>query len=379
MASSAKQTVLIIRPENAEAGEVAAALEGAARLMLRHRAAAGQEGPDDLAPQLVIADFDDIAQPELDLLERVRGEFRSVPMIVVSNELGDDQVRRLFRLQISDWLRKPLDKNALMEAVSAAAVVTKAAGNPVHAVVSSIGGAGGTSIAVSMADLLMNRLTKGDSSVALFDLDFSLGNAGLVLNLVNDYRLASVVDHPDRIDGEFINLIQRQHDAEFFIYSFKEPEIPIHPSGEELVLRMLDAVSAEHRHTVLDMPYYETPWTEEVLSAVNTCTIVTELNLPAVKHALDWVKRIRRSRGDDFPLNVVINKHQRSFFGQRIKKKKLKELFGPTPFTYLPEDERTLDESLDRGILPRQLYSRSPFMKRLERYMRDIDILGAKS
>ncbi|MGG7646074.1 hypothetical protein ACQ5SP_14785 [Rhodovulum sp. YNF3179] len=379
MASSAKQTVLIIRPETAEPGDVAAVLEGAARLALQHRAATSHDGPAELSPDLVIADFDEVAQPELDLLESLRGEFRSVPMIVVSNELGDDQVRRLFRLQISDWLRKPLDKDALMEAVSAAVAVTKTTGNPVHAVISSIGGAGATTVAVSMADLLVNRLTTGDAPIAVFDLDFSLGDVGLGLNMVNDYRLGSVVDHPNRIDREFINLIQRQHDAEFFIYSFKEPDLPIHPGGEELVLRMLDVVSAEHRHTVLDMPYYEAPWTEEVLSAVNTCTVVTELNLPAVKHALDWVKRIRRSRGEDFPLHVVINKHQRSMFGQRIKKKKLKELFDPTPFTYLPEDERTLDESLDRGILPRQLYSRSPFVKRLERFMRDIDILGAKS
>jgi len=379
MARSTKQTVLILRPASSEAGEVAAALQEVSHLTLRMRGAAEQDGPDDLAPDLVIADFDDIAQPELDLLERVRGEFRDLPMIVVSNELGDGQVRRLFRLQISDWLRKPLENDALKEAVAAAVVVKKPGGNPVHAVISSIGGAGGTSIAVTMADLLKNRLASATASVALFDLDFSLGNVGLGLNMVNDYRLISVIDHPERIDREFVNLIQRQHDADFLIYSFKEPEIPIHRSGEELVLRMLDAVSAEHSHTVLDMPYYETDWTEEVLSAVNTCTVVTELNLPAVKHALDWVKRIRRSRGPDFPLNVVINKHQRSLFGQRIPKKKLKELFDPTPFTYLPEDERTLDESLDRGILPRQLYSRSPFVKRLERYMRDLDMLGVNS
>lgn len=379
MASGNKQTVLIIRPEEGQDSEVGSMLADMPRIAVRQRAATAAEAQDEEAPDLLIADFDDIAQPELDVLERVRAEFRTVPMIVVSNELGDDQVRRLFRLQISDWLRKPLDGNALKESISAATVVTKSAGNPVHAVISAVGGAGGTVVAVSMADLLKNRLTKGDRSVAIFDLDFSLGDVGLGLNIVNDYRLISVIDNPDRIDREFINLIQRQHDAEFFIYSFKEPELPIHRSGEELVLRILDAVSSEHRHTVLDMPYYETPWTEEVLSAVNTCTVVTELNLPAVKHALDWVKRIRSLRGEDFPLRVVINKHQRSLFGQRIKKKKLKELFGSTPFTYLPEDKRTLDESLDRGILPRQLYSRSPFLKRLERYMREIDVVGAKS
>ena len=379
MLSSKTQTILIVTPDADAESAVKTALAGAPRITVRQRAATAEEGPEEGVPDLVIADFDDISKAELELIEKVRAEFRNTPMIVVSDELGDAQVRRLFRLQITDWLRKPLDQSGLMEAIAASVQVTQATGNPVHAVISSIGGAGGTSIAVTMADLLKNRLMKGNGSIGLFDLDFSLGDVGLGLNMVNDYRLTSVVDNPDRIDREFVNLIQRQHDAEFFIYSFKEPQIPIHQRGEELVLRMLDAVSSEHAHTVLDMPYYEAPWTEEVLTAINTCTVVTELNLPAVKHALDWVKRIRNARGEEFPLTVVINKHERSLFGQRIKKKKLKELFDPTPFVYLPEDERTLEESLDRGILPRQLYSRSPFVKQLDRYMRDINVAGTIS
>jgi len=378
MAISKEQNILVIRPDEKEDSAAKTALAGAPRIKVQQHSASNGDGWKQEIPNLIVVDFDDIAQPELDLIGQIRAEFANTPIIVISDELGDDQVRRLFRIQISDWLKKPLDQSSLMEAVAASVQVTKPTGNPVHAVISAVGGAGGSSVAVTMADLLMSRYMKSGTA-AIFDLDFSLGSVGIGLNMVNDYRLASVVDHPDRIDREFVNLIQRQHDAEFYIYSFKEPEIPIHERGEELVLRMLDAVSSEHMHTVLDMPYYETPWTDEVLSAVNTCTVVTELNLPAVKHALDWVKRIRNSRGDGFPVRVLINKHQRSLFGQRIKKKKLKELFDPTGFSYLPEDERTLDESLDRGILPRQLYSRSPFVKSLERHIRDMDLVGAKT
>jgi pilus assembly protein CpaE len=246
----------------------------------------------------------------------------------------------------------------------------------VHAVISAVGGAGATTTAICLADLLVGT-KKTKQNVALFDLDFSSGNCSYLLNMVNGFNLESVASHPERVDVEFINLIQQQHARGFYVYSFKRPEINAEINGYELVLRMLDAVNLQHEHTVLDIPYYETEWKNEVLAAVNTCTVVTQMNLPAIKHTLDIVERVKDLRGSDYPVQVIFNHHRGGMFSQRIKKSTLEELFEGTPFHYLPEDETTINESVDRGLLPSEVRPSTKFLKSLRSYMKELDLSDA--
>jgi len=335
----------------------------------------GSKRPD-VDPDIIIVDVERIGETEVDALNELHETFTDVPLVVVSEPLPQEDVHRLIKLRIHDWMLKPIDENKLVTVLQSAVRSAKAARNKVHAVISTVGGAGATTIAVSMADMLANKLFKKKPNVALFDLDFSIGNCGYVLNMVNSYNLESVASNPSRIDAEFINLIQQQHDRGFFVYSFKRPDINTELDGFELVLRMLDAVSLQHEHTVLDIPYYETDWKNEVLAGVNTCTLVTEMNLPALKHCLDLLRRIREIRGEDFKINVVLNKESRKLFDNRISRAKLRELFGETPLFYFPEERDVIEESVDRGVLPSDVSGRSRFIRALGGYMKDIGIGG---
>lgn len=328
----------------------------------------------DIEPDIIIVDVERISDDEVDVFNALHDSFSNVPLVVVSEPLGQDDIHRLIKLRIHDWMLKPIDEAKLLSVLQSAVRTVKASQNRVHAVISTVGGAGATTVAVSMADLLANKFFKKKANIALFDLDFSTGNCGYVLNMVNSYNLESVASNPSRIDAEFINLIQQKHDRGFFVYSFKRPNINTDLDGFELVLRMLDSVSLQHDYTVLDIPYYETDWKDEVLSGVNACTLVTEMNLPALKHCLDVLRRIRDIRGENFPVNVVVNKETHKLFEHRISRAKLRELFGKIPIFYLPDDRDIIEESIDRGVLPGEVSSRSRFVRALAGYLKTTGI-----
>ncbi|MGC9370870.1 MAG: hypothetical protein ACP5DX_15130 [Paracoccaceae bacterium] len=332
----------------------------------------------DIEPDIIIVDVERVGDQEVDTLNELHETFHDIPLIVISDPLPQEDVHRLIKLRIHDWMLKPVEQAKLLSVLQSAVRSAKAAQNKVHAVISTVGGAGATTIAVSMADLLANKIFKKKPNVALFDLDFSIGNCGYVLNMVNSYNLGNVASNPSRIDAEFINLIQQKHDRGFFVYSFKRPDINTELDGFELVLRMLDAVSLQHDHTVLDIPYYETDWKNEVLAGVNTCTLVTEMNLPALKHCLDLLRRIREIRGEDFKVNVVVNKETRKLFDNRISRGKLRELFGETPLFYFPEERDIIEESVDRGVLPNEVSARSRFIRALSGYVKTLGIGAEK-
>ena len=336
MKLSNKTNILLINAEGTHQDDVAAHLTSKANCTLNR--ITPDQLPDQLsedAADVVIIDLSKLENEEDRLLSEVRGQAPSIPLIVVSHELGSEAMRKLFKYNVEDWLNKPINGEELINAINASVRSNKASHNRVHAVVSCVGGAGASTIAVSMAGIAASNLFRKKADIALFDLDFSTGNCSYLLNMVSDVNLGNVVSSPRRIDSEFISVIQQRHDAGFFLYSFKRPELSTEMNGYELVLRLLDAVTLEHRHTFLDLPYYETDWKDEVLSAVNTCTLVTELNLPALKHTLDLVTRVKGLRGESFPVRVLINKSTRSLFSQRIGKRKLKELFDDTPFSFV--------------------------------------------
>lgn len=375
-----KTRVLLVNGEGTHQDDVSTHLNDANRFELT------KISPDMLpgelsedSADLVIVDISKLEDEEIQVLSGVRGQAPSVPIIVMSNELDSDAMRKLFKFGVKDWLNKPTDADELLASIRSSVQLSKASQHRVHAIVSAVGGAGATTTAIAMTDLAANKILRKKASVALFDLDFSSGNCSFALNMINEFNLATVVATPRRIDTEFIRVIQQEHDKGFYLYSFKRPELNTELNGYELVLRLLDAVNLEHDHTFLDIPYYETDWKDDVLQAVNTCTLVTELNLPALKHALDFVSRIKSLRGDDFPVQVLINKHKSRFFNRRISRRKLKDLFGDTPFRYLPLEDSVIGEAADRGMLPSEVSKRNAFYKSVLKYMKTIEVKGEVS
>lgn len=326
--------------------------------------------PGEGQADLVIIHCDTVGTNETETIKQLRANTPDLQMIVISNELPSDQARFLLAEKIQDWLVRPFETSELLLAIRKAVGLRRTANHSVHAVISASGGAGATTVALTMAGIAVKRLGKKRSSVALFDLDFSSGSAGQYLNLRNDYDLGSVFNAPQRIDQEFIKVIQKKHYNGFYLYSFSRPDLNTEMRGYELVLRMLDAVSTEHQLIILDVPYYETEWREDVLAAINSCSIVTELNPPSLRQTIELIERIKRLRGDQVKITVFVNKWQPSIFGQRIGRKKLTQLFGDVPFVHLPLNMPLMSEALERGIPLAEVSPRTKFIKLISKYMK---------
>ncbi|MFD1196050.1 response regulator [Seohaeicola saemankumensis] len=331
--------------------------------------------PGGYTPDIIVLDIGSVTASELEILSSIRGHYGDVPIVIVSEALDDAQVRKLLKLKVHDWLRKPVNFGEFLNSIQSGIRTSKQSSTRVHAIISAVGGSGATTVAVSLSEIIARRLAKdkANGSVALFDLDFSTGSCGYLLNLTSGFNLDSVISNPSRIDSEFVNLLQQKHDHGMIVYSFKRREVVTSLNCYELVLRMLDVVTVQHTHTVLDIPYYETDWRQDVLSGVNTVTIVCEMNLPSIKHTMDMLESIREMGGPKKPVHVLINKRRKGLFsGDRIPKAKLKQLFGETPFDYLPDEHDLMAEAMDRGVTLSDVNSSSKFLKALTKYANDV-------
>jgi pilus assembly protein CpaE len=192
-------------------------------------------------------------------------------------------------------------------------------------------------------------------------MDFSSGSLGYYLNLVNDYDLKPVIANPSRVDLEFIDLVRKRHSGGFSLLSFKQPSVLLTPRGAELVLRMLDVAAFESDHTVLDIPYYHTPWKDDVLGSVNSIYIVTEMTIPALHQAKGLFLDLVRLRGNSDSIFIVINKYRSKLFSLGVRRQQVDTIFKETRAHLIAYDWDTLSEAVNRGVLPVEVNARSRF------------------
>ncbi|MBX4977591.1 pilus assembly protein [Rhizobium lentis] len=362
---AASTKILVLSDDAAAASFMLDTFGSLSRYDVRHLSlkALGEKGRFDPTQfDLIVLDVDNgklLQQPELFTF---RTSYRDIPLVVISEDLPDDMLRLLFRLNGNDWLKKPLERRALIDMISTHAPGTGASDSRVHAVVSAVGGAGASMIASSLAHVLAQPTKNSTPRVDLFDTDFCSGALGYYLNLVNDYDLKPVIANPSRVDLEFIDLVRKRHSAGgFSLLSFKQPSVLLASKGRELVLRMLDVAAFESDHTIIDIPYYDTPWKYEVLTSVNSICIVTEMTVPALSQAKDLFTNLVRLRGSSDQIFIVINKYRSKLFGLGLRRQQTQRIFKEIPTHVIADDWDTVSEAVNRGVLPFQVNSRARF------------------
>ncbi|MEX0346092.1 MAG: pilus assembly protein [Rhizobiaceae bacterium] len=333
---------------------------------IRDFSAFSRVGEKDLLKyDILVVDVDDGALLENSEFNAARVRIGKTPVVFLSRALAPEQMRVLMRLDGADWIPKPIEARPIVEALNSITNRLGSAKNIVHAVLPAGGGAGGTSVSIMLAYYLSRGRKREAPSSALFDLDFSTGLAGAYLNIENAYDLGGVREHPERVDLEFVNLVRKTHKTGFNLFSFESPDIAVSNKSAELVLRMLDVIALQHDYTVLDLPTTEAHWSDAVLRSVNTVTIVCNHNVPGLQRAKDLLRRLVELRGDKSGISIVVNRIRTGMFGRIIGKKEILKVFQELPTTMLPNETDVFVESLNRGVLPVEVHSRSKSCKRL--------------
>lgn len=320
----------------------------------------------------ILIELSDIARQDVFRLETLRSVFPGVPLVVISDPLAPEEMQHLIRLGVQDWLPKPVDADAIAEALSRDMRSGQRPAARVHAVLPAVAGAGSTSVAVTLADLFATEIARPGESVALVDLDFTLGPCGYRLNLSSGLPLDNVIIDPRRIDTELTALIRQRHARGFYVYSYANRTLVTHVNCYEFVLRLLEVLASAHDYIIVDFPYHETDWRQDILTGADSITMVTEANLPAVKHAIDLIQLLASIQQAPDITEVLVNKDKHSFFGgRRLSEDTLRKLFGATPFHFIPLDQATLTDALDRGVPPPMVDGSAEFVKALRDHLRN--------
>ncbi|WP_334163021.1 AAA family ATPase [Phenylobacterium sp.] len=262
------------------------------------------------APAVLLVDIAEAEDPlaAMDALADVCEPHTRVLAIGRINDIA--LYRRLMQMGVSDYLVKPVSAEVLTEALNRAlrreAPAEPAPARPARiiAVIGARGGAGATSVAVSLAWGLAHERRQ---RTVLLDLDMQFGAAALSLDLEPGRGLREILTNPERIDGLLIGSAMVHQSEGLRILGAEEPleeDLQVGPAGLQTLMTAL-AESCEA--VVVDLPRRADRLTRDVLARADAVVLVTDLTLAGMRDS-QRLLALLKTLGAKGELLVVANR-----------------------------------------------------------------------
>ncbi len=328
---------------------------GGGKIELAVAGAVGTSGAEALdgAATVAIVDLDAGSADDLDTLQKALARpGRQPPVIAILREFNQEAIRRLLQMRVADFLVRPVSQVELVRACARGAQSGPGGEHHEANIVTflpAVGGAGVTTLAIQSALILLEN-AKRPKSTCLVDLDFQHGACADYLDIEPRLDLKEIEPRPDRLDSQLLEVMTAYHSSGLAVISAPNRPAEMRTFDPDMVTHLLDLVSSHFDHVIIDMPRTWFSWTDNVLLGSNRVFIVSEMTVPAVKHARKLVAAISERLGDGPGPQVIVNRFEQHMFGSGLRKSDIDQALGGGLAGVVPNDYRTVREAIDRGV-----------------------------
>lgn len=301
----------------------------------------------------VIIDMDAAKLEEIEALQRITRRLEGrAPILVVTQEFSAAAVRILVQLQVADFLVKPLTTADL---VRSCIRVLQGPGrednteSQIYTFMPAAGGVGCTTLTLQTAFQLHHSVTRG-ASTCVVDLNFQQGACAEYLDLEPRFDITEIENQPERLDRQLLDVMLSKHSSGLCVLAAPTRPSEMRSFNADVVVRMLDLVSAYFDNVVIDMPRTWFPWTETVLLGSNKLYVVSEMTVPCLRHTQRLIQAIYETVGKEVKPNVIINRFEQRMFENGIKQADVEEILGDHFVGGIANNYRLVREAVDRGV-----------------------------
>lgn len=355
MSEDTSKRIAIVSQDSAFVLETRAAFASADRIELRviEKNVTDLRGDlQEMECAVAIVDINSRKLEELESLQRIMRRLDSrIPVVVVTQEFDAAAVRMLVQMQVSDFLVKPISTADLVRSCIRALKgpeKNEVSEAQIYTFVPAAGGVGSTTMALETAFLLHNSARA--STTCVVDLNFQQGVCAEYLDLEPRFDLSEIENQPERLDRHLLDVMLSKHSSGLCVLAAPVQPTEMRSFNAEVVVRMLDLVSAYFDNVVIDMPRTWFPWTETVLLGSNKLYIVSEMTVPCLRHTQRLVQAILAQTNKQIKPNVIVNRFEKKTFENGIRQADVEEVLGEHFAGGVSNNYRLVREAVDRGV-----------------------------
>jgi pilus assembly protein CpaE len=303
-------------------------------------------------PDLAIVALDADKNRALQMIGQLSVEHPKLPILTISH----DHQALLQSLQkgAKYFLTHPVGLEDMLAALrralgeyggtetSQGSVIRQTSASSIIAILGSRGGVGTTTLAVNLAATLA---ADPSNSVALLDLDLTLGDADIALevNGLENISIADLARNIERLDMNFLRRAMTKHEATGL--SILRHPLEISEVGaihEQHVERILNLLKISYTHLVLDLSKCLLPTDLMALRLADQIMLVAQLELSSLRNVVRLIHCLGSEENLADRVRVVINRQGADTVEEGISLKKAEEVIGKPIFWQVPNDPKSV-------------------------------------
>jgi len=321
-------------------------------------------------PDIALVNVDSDAAAAIRLIGEVTSQTPQCAVLVISSSQEGSLILQVMRSGAREFLNQPLKLDDFIAALDRIrAMRGGAAGDgdgeagKIITVAGVGGGVGSTAVAVNVGATLAQSPAH---SPVVIDLDLTLGDVDVWLDIIPDYTLRDLSENIGRLDYSLLKRSLTQHECGVFLLSR-----PMELESQELVRtddmrRIFALLKATFSHLIVDVSKSFGPLDLSAMEVSDVILLVTQLDLSCLRNVVRIMQHLSQLNGLDSKVEIVVNRL--GLEDSDISINKALETIGREVFWQLPNDNATMTGSRNNG---KPLCQFSP-KARLTRSIRDL-------
>ncbi|MEM9413113.1 MAG: response regulator [Planctomycetota bacterium] len=300
-------------------------------------------------PDVAIIDLDSNDQSALSLLENMAKTFPDVSVIAVSSRSDGQLILGAMRAGAREFLNSPIQIDELVGALDrvSSSIVGDGKSNKSGTVISVCGASGGvgtTTFAVNFACALAHN---ADNSVVVIDLDLSLGDADVFLDMIPDYTLLDVAQNITRLDLALLRKSLTKHESGVYLLPRPVQLDDLETISAEDFKKVIGLLKASFSHLVIDLSKAYSSLDITALKASDEIMLLTQLDLPCLRNVVRLMTSLELYDDVSEKVRIVVN---RTGLDKQISASKAEETIDREIYWRIPNDYSAVSESRNNGV-----------------------------
>ncbi len=308
-----------------------------------------QDVVEQTSPDVAVIDLDSNVDKAIGVVQAVKTAQPNCGIIVISNSTDGQIILRMIRAGAREFLNGPVRIEELVSALERVSESDssrrRSKSGSIIAVAGASGGVGTTSFAVNFSVALAN---KPGRTVALVDLDLSLGDADVLMDTIPEYTLIDVAHNISRLDLSLLRKSLTKHESGVYLLPRPVQLQDIDSISTTDFGRVLSLLKASFSHLVIDLSKSYNALDLQSIKAADHVLLLTQLDLPCLRNIVRLLMSIDALEGISEKVKIIVNRS--GLDKTQISIKKAEETIGREIFWQIPNNYNVVSECRNNGV-----------------------------
>jgi pilus assembly protein CpaE len=287
-------------------------------------------------------------------------------LLVIADNLAPDAVKFAVRAGVRDVIsHEELGTlgRALEEIVLEVQAGESMDEGRIIAVMNAKGGSGGTFIASNLAHICA---TSSPGETLILDLDFQFGSLPHYFDVAPKRSLLEALAHVHELDRVAIEAFTAEHSSGLRIMApLPDTQTATDFDIIERVRALVPILKSRYRQIIVDVPRHVDEVSSPILHEADQILVVLQQSLPSIRDAVRLKTTLVRDMGiNTRAICAVINRHLKS---GTIELSDIKEALGEDRLFLIPNNFKSVGQSIDMGIPIAEFAPATPVVKALQK------------